>query len=181
MESANDKILDILDRLGMSGVKASEIMKMSENTFRKKKMKTVGTHQFTDKNYNDLVNYLINEFKIITAKFNTVVNPQDVYNMVIDKISHVCQNKIQLATQDDWNLFDELKALVDSLESQPTFDNKDSYNSVIEFIEKATHNDFDFYELYNHYVHSDKKNTHARWFSLLVYRRIKTIDDIINS
>lgn len=181
MESANDKILDILDRLGMSGVKASEIMKMSENTFRKKKMKTVDTHQFTDKNYNDLVNYLIDQFKTITSKFNTVPNPQDLYNMVIDKISHVCQNKIQFARQDGWNLFSELKAVVDSMESQSIFDNKDSYNSVIEFIEKSTQDDFDFYSLYDHYVHSDKKNPHARWFSLLIYRRLKTIDYIINS
>lgn len=181
METAKDKILYILDRLGLPGIKAAQAMNMSEASFRKKKTESVFTHQFNDKNYNDLITFLKCELKEIINMSESTEKAQNVYETIIDKVITMCQGKSYLVAQEGWNLFDELKSIVDSLETLPVFENKDSYNSVIALIESSTNDDFDFNSLYTDYVHKDKENPHSRWFDLIIYRRIKTINSIINS
>lgn len=65
VETPKDKILMITERLGMSGVKAAEIMKIADNTFRKNKMESVSSHNFTEKNYTDLLDFILDEYQFL--------------------------------------------------------------------------------------------------------------------
>lgn len=52
------KVLEIMDNFGMSGVKAAEAMSVTHATFRKKKDDNDTRHTFNEKNLRDLNNYI---------------------------------------------------------------------------------------------------------------------------
>lgn len=51
------KVLNILNEFGMSGIKAAEAMNVGYATFRNKKNDRPG-HSFNEKNYLDLVKFI---------------------------------------------------------------------------------------------------------------------------
>lgn len=53
-----EKIIQILDTFGMSGVKASEIMGITYNTFVKNKHEKETRHHFNQKHLVILINYI---------------------------------------------------------------------------------------------------------------------------
>ena len=55
--TANEKIHKITSNLGISSVKASEIMKISYTSYKAKE-KNYKYNKFNDKNYQDLINYI---------------------------------------------------------------------------------------------------------------------------
>ena len=67
MKTPKQKIDEVLDRLGISGIKASSMMNIPHSTFRKNMMDSSKTYKFTDKNYSDLVDYLIDDYNSLSA------------------------------------------------------------------------------------------------------------------
>lgn len=53
-----EKVLKILDDLGMTGGKAAEAMGVTYATFRNKKNDNAKGHSFNEKNYLDLVKFI---------------------------------------------------------------------------------------------------------------------------
>lgn len=58
MTDPKTKILEILETFGMSGLKASEAMGITYNTFRQKKNDNSIRHTFNERNYEKLVEYI---------------------------------------------------------------------------------------------------------------------------
>lgn len=63
--NTKDKILKILSDFGMTGVKASEAMGITVNTFNQKKAPNSLRHSFNEKNLSDLVEFIKNKSKNI--------------------------------------------------------------------------------------------------------------------
>jgi hypothetical protein len=184
MESPKDRILMIMDRLGMSQFVAANAMNMPINTFRKNKMESLKNNNFSEKNHSDLVDYLIEEIKfLVTYKKDTIADV-DACQYVNDKIKNYYKKHNEYRKQEGWNLFEELKLIVDFMEKPVVFSDLDLYNQVIDnivfesFLLKNESNIFTIYK-YNDYALGDKKNNHTRWFEYMIYRRQKTIMDIL--
>lgn len=56
--SIKERVVQILDTFGMSGKKAAEAMGVTHATFRKKKLESDPTHNFNQKNLDDLVSFI---------------------------------------------------------------------------------------------------------------------------
>lgn len=67
MESVKDRVVKILDDFGMSGVKAAEIMGVTDGTFKNKKNDNSLGHSFNEKNLQDLINYIQTKAKEIKS------------------------------------------------------------------------------------------------------------------
>jgi hypothetical protein len=182
METPTKKILMIIERLGMSGVKAAAIMQISENKFRKNKMESASSNNFTENNFTDLLDFLIDEVKFLIT-FDLTENLNN-YDRIIDKIDHIYKNNPKNREKDDWNLFDELKAIVDLMEKKDAFSDMKVYQKIINHIEMKSEQltsepNIFTHERYYNYVRSDKINSHNRWFDYLIYKRQQTILQIL--
>ena len=56
-----DKILKVLSDFGITGQKASQVMGITYGTFNKNKSEKEVRHNFNEKNYNDLVDFIKKE------------------------------------------------------------------------------------------------------------------------
>lgn len=74
--SIKEKVVHVLDTLGMSGKKAAEAMGVTHATFRKKKMDSDPTHNFNQKNLDDLVAFIKQKVEEIETSY--------VHRIVID-------------------------------------------------------------------------------------------------
>lgn len=184
METPKDRILMIMNRLGMSQTIASTAMSMPINTFRKNKMDTLKNNNFTEKNHSDLVDFLINEIQFLATYKRSINADVDAYQYVIDKIKKYYKNYNEYRKQEGWNLFEELKLVVDFMENPAVFSNLELYNKVIDNIVfeslllKKKSNIFTV-DKYNDYALTDKKNDHTRWLEYMIFRRQKTIMEIL--
>lgn len=178
MDKYREGILEIIDRLGMGTRKASEIMRMSDNTFRKKKMGTLKSYKFTQINYNDLVDFLINELKFLMSLSQSQVANEQLN--VIEKINNILENASECAKKEGWNVFDELKLVVDYMETSDTFKNMEMYYKIIEYLSTKSNDEFSV-EKYNEYVSKVKKSSYDRWREYIRFVRSKTIYDILNN
>lgn len=61
-----DKINKVLDDFGITGVKAAQSMGITYATFKSKRNPNNDRHSFNEKNYQDLVNFIIDQ----TRKLN---------------------------------------------------------------------------------------------------------------
>ncbi|MDA6068949.1 hypothetical protein NJT12_04870 [Flavobacterium sp. AC] len=182
METPKDRILMIIERLGMSGVKAAEVMKITDNTFRKNKMESVLTHNFTEKNYNDLVDFLITEVKLLLSLKDSSLGITEAFKVAMDKV-YENYEKLNMESS-NFNLFENLKTVVDWMEIPDSFgSNMRIYSNIINEIEKLSKDVDDpnifTIEKYNDYAHSDKIISHNRWFDFIANRRMNIINDIL--
>lgn len=176
METPREKIVTIIERLGITNKKAAEVMMLSENTFSKSR---AGVLSFSQQNYDDLVDFLILELKFIITK-KLAESDENIYNIIIEKVNDLIINKNKFAKQEGWHLFDELVKVVDSMENYDFFRDMEKYDEMIEDITSISSEVFSF-EKYYDYVQSDKKNDHHRWFDYRSWRRNRTINAILNS
>jgi hypothetical protein len=65
VETPKDKIKMIMDRLGMTATIAAKAMEMPDSTFRKKIMPSSPLLTFTEKNYTDLLDFIIDEYQFL--------------------------------------------------------------------------------------------------------------------
>lgn len=183
MKTPKDKILMIIERLGMSGVKAADVMNITDNTFRKNKMESVATHNFTEKNFTDLLDFLIRELKfLITVQEDGL--GLNMYDLVTDKINHIFEKYPEYRKQEKWNLFNELKLVVDFMENGEIFEDIKLYEKIISYIierSKSLVNEPNAFTIdrYDDYVHKDRINNHTRWHNLIVHIRNEKIRNII--
>ena len=185
METPKDKILRIIERLGMSGVKAAEIMKIADNTFRKNKMESVPSHNFTTKNYTDLIDFLIDEIKFLITYKESPLSDADAYRNVMDKIINIFYNYPKNSNEENWNLFDELKQVVDFMENPAVFNDIKVYSKTIDYIVFSSmliENEPNTFtsDKYSNYVHSDKIGNHVRWNNYIIHKRTERINEILN-
>lgn len=185
METPKDRILTIIERLGMSGVKAAEVMKITDNTFRKNKMESVITHNFSERNYNDLIDFLIDEVKFLISFKQTHLTISDALAKGLKEVDYLFKNYNKFKEENpEWNLFDNLKLVVDSFEIPASFEeNMNVYSRLIDEIESHCNyiddpNIFTI-EKYNEYAQSDKTKSHNKWFEFMAYRRMNTINEIL--
>lgn len=185
MNSPKDKILLIIDRLGISTAVAAKAMFINENTFRKNKSDTLPRNNFTEKNFNDLLNFLIDElgFLIELKDMNSKLNMS--LEEVISAYLDVFKNYSKYSKNENWNLFDELKKIVDNMEVSDVFKDDDLYTKIIdeilfECVLKGYKDSFTI-EKYKEYISNDNSNTHERWYNYIIRRRQRTIMDILNS
>lgn len=54
-----DKVNKVLDDFGITGVKAAEAMGVTYSTFKSKRNPNNDRHSFNEKNYQDLINFII--------------------------------------------------------------------------------------------------------------------------
>lgn len=184
METPKERILMIMDRLGMSQTVAANAMNMPINTFRKNKMDTLKYNNFTEKNHSDLVDFLINEIQFLATYKRSINAEVNSYENSINKIRDIYKNYHKYRRLDDWNLFDELKNVVDFMEEPSVFSDIELYTKTIDdivFESKMLKNEPNIFTIdkYNDYVLCDKKNDHTRWFDYMISRRQKTIMDIL--
>jgi hypothetical protein len=182
METPKEKIKIIMDRLGMSGNMAAKAMGMSYNTFRKKIMQTTATSPFIEKNYDDLVNFLIAEIKtLITTKNENELNN---YENIIIKLEGIFTNYDKNKNDDDYILFNEIVKVINRMEIIDKFSDMIIYSKVINYINTKCElltNDSNVFTVnkYDDYALGDKKNKHTRWVEYMIYRRQQTINDIL--
>ena len=185
METPKDKILMITERLGMSGVKAAEIMKIADNTFRKNKMESVPSHNFTTKNYTDLIDFLLVEIKFLITCKESSLNNEDAYQNVMGKIIKIYNNYPKYRKEENWNLFDNLKKVVDFMENPAVFNDIKVYSETIDYIVFSSmhlENEPNIFtcDKYTDYVHSDKIGIHVRWNNYLIHKRTEKINELLN-
>ena len=186
MESPKEKIDDIVERLGMSGLKAAMMMNISYDRYRKN---TSGNdaYKFSEKNYTDLFDYVITEMKSIISsrKENEIKIKMKSLEDVVVTYNDILLNYKKYNKQDDWNLFDALKKVVDNMETLQDFEDNELYDKVITdiIVLSALIRDPNTFtiERYKDYVSKDKVNDHQRWHSYIIRRRKITINDILNS
>lgn len=172
MDTPREKIVTIIERLGITNKKAAGVMNLSENTFSKSR---AGVLSFNQRNYDDLVDFLLLELKfVITNKL--VESDDNICDIIIAKVNDLIINKNKFIKQEGWHLFDELVKVVDSMENYEFFRDMEKYNEMIEYITSHSSEVFSF-EKYYDYVQSDKKNDH-RWFDYRSWRRNSSIKEV---
>lgn len=184
METPKDKIKMIMERLGMSGTVAAKAMNMPDSTFRKKVMPSLPLVTFSEKNHSDLVDFLIDEIQFLVIHKKTNDIEVNVYGNLLEKIKDTYQNYENYRKQDDWNLFDELKNIVNLMETLEDFADINRYTTIIDSIVMESdllQNEPSIFTVqkYNTYVLGDKKNKHPRWLAYMIRRRQKLIQDIL--
>lgn len=185
MDTPKDKILNIVDRIGMSTTIAAKAMNIAENTFRKNKSDTLPRNNFTENNYNDLIDFLIGEIKFLIDYKNENTEILQSYEMVVDKYFHIFKNYAKYSKQEGWILFDELKLIVDAMEKGEAFNDDEMYTKVVDdilFNSALTRDPNGFtIEKYREYISKDETNSHQKWHNYIIRRRQRTINDILNS
>lgn len=182
MKTPKQKIDEVLDRLGISGIKASSMMNIPHSTFRKNMMDTSKTYKFTDKNYSDLVDYLIDEIKLLVFEKKESKIKVDAVQLVKDELDNICNNYKSLSKQEGWNFTEEINKIIDYMEEPDAFLDMKVYASIIDTIEDKTKRNKQPFEVdtYTNYAHSDKDVKHDRWYEYLAYRRQQRLMDILN-
>lgn len=175
----------IIDRLGMSTTVASQAMRINENTFRKNKSDALPRNNFTEKNFTDLLDFIIYELKFLieyqSANIKLNVSLEEVVSSYLDLYNNYSKYK----KIENWNLFDELKIIVDRMELSDAFKDDDLYTKIIDEIlfESALkrYDDSFTIEKYKDYILKDNLNSHDRWQRYIIRRRQRTIMDILSS
>ena len=181
MKTPKQKIDEVLDRLGISGVKASAMMRMPHTTFRKNMMDNSKSYKFTDKNYSDLLDYLINEIKYLVLAKNENEKVVDPVQYVNDTLTEIFKNYKTLSTQEGWVFEEEIIKVLDYMEEPEAFSDMKEYSDIIDTIESKTKRlkqPFDLHAYTNH-THNDKGAKHDRWYEYLGYRRKQIILKIL--
>lgn len=185
METAKDKIKLVIDRLGMSGSIAANAMGISYSAYQKKIMpSSSSSNTFSDKNYNDLVDFLVDEIKFILSYKENNDNTLSEFQSVVDKVNDLFDNFKEYSKVDDWILFDELKNIINEMEIINAFSNNDLYSKIVYDIElkcidlKNEYHEFTIVK-FNDYALRDKKLKHYRWFNFMDEKRRKAIMDIL--
>lgn len=185
METPKDKIKMIMERLGMSGTIAAKAMSMPDSTFRKKVMPSLPHITFTEKNHSDLVDFLIDEIQFLVIYKKTNEIEINAYSNLLEKIKDSFKNYDNYRKLDDWNLFDELKSIVDSMETHEIFGDISHYTTIINTIEQESallKNEPNIFTVkkYNSYALGDKKKNHFRWFNYIDYSRQQKIKALLD-
>jgi hypothetical protein len=182
MQTAKDSIKMIMERLGMNGTIAAKAMGMPDNTFRKKIMPSSPSTSFSEKNHTDLVDFLIEEVKVL------ILHKKEIefngYEYVVTTVEAIFTDYKSNKYKEEYNLFDEIVKVVNFMETVETFVDMSIYKRIINFIASKCEligNDPNIFTIYKYhdYVVCDKKNDHSRWFDFMIYRRQQTINDIL--
>lgn len=184
MQTPKEKIDNIIERLGITGTKASLMMGITHDRYRKNTSANEA-YEFNENNYTDLLDFLITELKTLISLKKVNDNSSVTLEMVVDKYFHIFLNHERYSKQEGWNLFDELKLVVDIMATSIAFGDEDIYTKVIDdilFQSTLTGDPNGFtIEKYNDYVAQDRVNNHQRWHNYIIRRRQRTINDILNS
>ena len=184
MATPKEKIENIIERLGITGTKASLMMGITHDRYRKNTSANEA-YQFTEKNYTDLLDFLITELKTLISLKKENDNSSVTLEMVVDKYFHIFLNHEKYSKQEGLNLFDELKMVVDVMATSIAFADDEIYTKVVDDILLQSTligdpNGFTI-EKYNDYVAQDRVNNNQRWYNYIIRRRQRTITDILNS
>ena len=183
MKTPKDKILSITERLGISASVAAKAMQITENTYRKNKSHSNQGHNFTEKNYTNLLGYILDEVKIILKENADDAKPVITLESINIRLDNLFANYENLSKDDDFNLTEEIFKILDDMDDSDVFLNMKTYSNVIERIEKETENLTPPFDVVVYEVHLKrfKRKKHKRWGEYVRYRRQQIIDSIINS
>ncbi|GEM_PF-1880872 len=184
METPRDKIIMILDRLGMSVKVAAKAMNIKEETFRRNRSGTDPRNYFNEKNYTDLLDFAISELEYLIAYSFTNSTNADHYSDAVSQIGRIFEEYPESKKKRGFSLFEELKAVVDGMEKGSVFSDMNLYAFLInDIVEKssALENEPNAFTIkrYNNYVHSGKKSEHPRWISFINCRRQQAVHKIL--
>lgn len=184
METPRDKIAMIVDRLGMSTEVASKAMNIREETFRANRRGTSSRNYFNEKNYNDLLDFIISELEYLIAYSFVNIKNADAYVYVADEVKRIFEEYPASGKKKGYSLFEELKAVVNYMETSDVFSNMEIYGEIIDdLIEKssALENEADAFSIkrYNDYAYKGKKAEHSRWIAFTDHRRLKAVQEVL--
>ena len=107
------------------------------------------------------------------------------FEEVTEMYRNIFLNYHKQCKQEGWNLFDELKMIVDVMETLDEFGDDDLYTKVIDNIlfESALLRDPNTFtiEKYKDYAVKNRLNNNQRRDNYIIRRRQRTIMDILNS
>ncbi|MBB4802050.1 hypothetical protein HNP37_002111 [Flavobacterium nitrogenifigens] len=184
METPRDKIVMIVDRLGMSTEVAAKAMNIREQTFRANRRGTSSRNYFSEKNYTDLLDFIISEMEyLITYSFVNTKNA-DAYVYVADLAEKIFEDYPISRKKKGYSLFDELKTVVSYMETSEVFSDMEIYSEVIDDLIKksaALENELNFFSIrrYNDYACKGKKKEHTMWIAFMDYRRRKAVKEVL--
>lgn len=183
MKTPKEKILSITERLGISASVAAKAMQITENTYRKNKSDSNLGHNFTEKNYTNLLGYILDEVKIILKENTDDVKPIITLDSINIRLDNLFANYESLSKEDDFNLTEEIFKILDDMDASDAFLNMKTYSDVVDRIEKETEGLTPPFDVLVYEVHLKrfKRRKHKRWGEYLGYRRQQIIDSLINS
>lgn len=172
---ANEKIKEILNNFGMSNIKAAEVMCISINTFKRNNNDKELRNSFTEKNYQDLVDFVLFE----TVKL--IKETSESSEIIISEINTKITSLIHLLSvkESDIDVIEELHNVIDSMEKSDVFECYSAYHSIIQRIETETiisgdvNNQWDVTKYKTHLGKSRKKD--SKWANYLAQRRYKSL------
>lgn len=118
----------------MSTAIAAKAMNIAENTFRKNKSDTLPRNNFSEKNFTDLLDFTISELKFLISYKIANTNRMKSFEEVTEMYRNIFLNYHKHCKHEGWNLFDELKMIVDVMETLDEFGDDDLYTKVIDNI-----------------------------------------------
>lgn len=185
MDTPKDKILMITDRIGMSTSIASKAVSIAESTYRMNKSAALPRHNFTEKNFTDLLDFTITELKYLISYKEENTSKMKSFDDMVVRYFNIFKDYPTKSKQEGYNLFDDLKIILDEMETSDAFNDSEMYTKVIDNIafESALIRDPNTFtiEKYKDYISKDKSGIHERWHAYIIRRRHTIINDILNS
>lgn len=182
MKTPQEKIENIIERLGIIGTRAASVMKITPDRFRKNMSANI-KYQFTEQNYDDLIDFFVEELKyLLREKVDNTKAVQD-FEHAKSTLTNIFKNYKTLSKEEDWDLIDEILKVLDFMDESEVFSEMKNYSDIIKYIEFETsliRSPFMVVE-YSRYILIRKRKQHNRWYQYYSYRRNETIADILNS
>lgn len=179
---AKDRILKVLDNFGMSYKKGAEIIDINYNTFKRYINEKDGSNKLTDKNYEDLVDFLF--FESVNLREDLNLKSEKIVNDMIYRIENLIKSQLQnrISKEREIDIVTEFCKIIDSMETSDVFINFDPYDKIIKRIENDSKllGEEEEWSILKYKIHLGKsKHDRSNWSNYLAKKRINNINNIL--